>query len=248
MNPLIRRTLTPAITFLAMVATPLWPQGGRVRRMLATVVVSGLFVTTTAQTARNWGAVRAGVSAGSVLGVTAALEHVGSTTGRPFGRYEYTDVLRPKAFGVPFIVPMAWFSMAVPSREVAHAALGRRSSPLRRIIGGAVALTAWDLFLDPQMVGEGFWRWARVGRYRGIPFSNFAGWLAAGLAVMTILEVTVPPDEPDPSLVAEYSMMAAMETVGFAAFFRDRLVAVVGGAAMLPVAIVGVARVVGSRS
>ena len=30
--------------------------------------------------------------------------------------------------------------------------------------------------------------------------------------------------------------MAVMETVGFAAFFGDRLVAVVGGAAMLPIA------------
>ncbi len=36
--------------------------------------------------------------------------------------------------------------------------------------------------------------------------------------------------------------MAVMETLGFAAFFRDRLVAVVGGAAMLPTAAFAVAR------
>ena len=40
----------------------------------------------------------------------------------------------------------------------------------------------------------------------------------------------------DPALVAEYGAMAVMETLGFAAFFRDRVVAAVGGAAMLPVA------------
>jgi hypothetical protein len=34
--------------------------------------------------------------------------------------------------------------------------------------------------------------------------------------------------------------MAAMETLGFAAFFGDRLVAAVGGAAMLPIAAAGV--------
>ena len=33
--------------------------------------------------------------------------------------------------------------------------------------------------------------------------------------------------------------MGVMETVGFAAFFRDRLVAAVGGAAMLPIAAAG---------
>jgi hypothetical protein len=41
--------------------------------------------------------------------------------------------------------------------------------------------------------------------------------------------------------------MATMETVGFAAFFRDRVVAAVGGAAMLPVAAAAVRRVVNQR-
>ena len=35
------------------------------------------------------------------------------------------------------------------------------------VVLGAAALTAWDLFLDPQMTTEGYWRWARRGRYRG---------------------------------------------------------------------------------
>jgi putative membrane protein len=103
---------------------------------------------------------------------------------------------------------------------------------------GAVALTAWDLFLDPQMVGEGYWGWARRGRYRGIPLTNFLGWLLTGIGVMTVLEVTLPADtRADETLVAEYGVMAVMETVGFAAFFRDRLVAVTGGLAMLPIAV-----------
>ena len=103
---------------------------------------------------------------------------------------------------------------------MAHAALGTRSTPVARIVAGAVALTAWDLFLDPQMVGEGYWSWARVGRYRGIPVSNFAGWFVTSLAVMAALEVALPADGPaDGELVAEYATMAGMETLGFAAFF-----------------------------
>ena len=78
------------------------------------------------------------------------------------------------------------------------------------------------------MVGEGYWTWARGGRYRGIPLSNFLGWLAAGAAVMAALEAVLPigsGDDADRALVAQYGFVAAMETVGFAAFFRDRLVA-----------------------
>ena len=226
-----------AVTLAAMIATPLVRRGGPARRALSSVVVTGLFTTTTAAASRRWGAVRTtGAAAGVAVG-TAAVEHLGTATGVPFGRYGYTGALRPQVAGVPAIVPLAWFAMAVPAREAAHAALGARSTPFGRVVLGAAALTAWDLFLDPQMVGEGYWRWARVGRYRRIPASNFAGWFVVSLAVMGALELALPADEaPDPALVAEYGAMAVMETLGFAAFFRDRVVAAVGGAAMLPVA------------
>lgn len=232
-------TLVPTLVTLAgMIATPLARRGGPVRRTLASVVVTGLFATTSAAAVRRWGPARTGATAAGVCTATAAVEHLGTATGVPFGRYGYSGALRPQVAGVPAIVPLAWFAMAVPAREAAHAALGRRSSPATRVGLGAAALTAWDLFLDPQMVGEGYWAWARRGRYRGIPVTNFLGWLATGAAVMAALEVALPADEPaDPTLVAEYGVMAVMETLGFAAFFRDRVVAAVGGAAMLPVAV-----------
>ncbi|MFZ4760914.1 MAG: carotenoid biosynthesis protein [Burkholderiaceae bacterium] len=226
-----------AITLAGMIATPLARRGGPVRRTLSTVVVSGLFATTSAAAARRWGAPRTAIAASGVAAATTAVEHVGTATGRPFGAYGYTGALRPQVAGVPAIVPLAWFAMAVPARESAHAALAHRSTPVRRVALGAVALTAWDLFLDPQMVGEGYWRWVRAGRYRGIPVTNYLGWLATSAAVMAALEVALPPDgEADRALVAEYGVMAGMETLGFAAFFRDRVVAVVGGAAMMPIA------------
>jgi putative membrane protein len=137
--------------------------------------------------------------------------------------------------------------MALPARETAHAALAGRSNPLTRIVGGAAALTAWDLFLDPQMVGEGYWRWARPGAYRGIPVTNFVGWFTAGLGVVALLEIVLPPDEPAADLVAQYGVVAALETVGFAAFFRDRVVAIVGGLGMLPVVVAGTTQMMRRR-
>ncbi|MFZ4811339.1 MAG: carotenoid biosynthesis protein [Ilumatobacteraceae bacterium] len=232
------RAIPPAVTLAGMIATPLARRGGPVRRALSTVVVSSLFATTAAAAQRRWGTQRTAIAAGTIAGATAAVEHIGTSTGFPFGRYAYTGALRPQVVGVPAIVPLAWFAMAVPAREAAHSALGSHSNRVSRVMLGAVALTAWDLFLDPQMVGEGYWGWARRGRYRGIPLTNFLGWLLTGIGVMTVLEVTLPADtRADETLVAEYGVMAVMETVGFAAFFRDRLVAVTGGLAMLPIAV-----------
>jgi putative membrane protein len=174
---------------------------------------------------------------------TTVVERVGTRTGLPFGRYEYTRALRPQVAGVPAIVPLAWFAMGLPAREAAHAALGEHSRPATRVVLGAAALTAWDLFLDPQMVGEGYWVWARRGLYRGIPLGNFVGWFATGLVVMVALEVLLPPETyvdgsaaADGALVGEYTFMGVMETIGFARYFRDPVVAVVGGLGMLSVA------------
>ncbi|MEZ5217435.1 MAG: carotenoid biosynthesis protein [Ilumatobacteraceae bacterium] len=232
------RTASAVVTGAAMIGTPLAAPRGAIRRVLASVVVTGLGSTTLAATTSRWGARRALASLAVVATGTGVLERVGTQSGRPFGAYGYSGALRPEVAGVPAIVPVAWFAMAVPAREAAHGALGRRSSALGRVVVGAAALTAWDLFLDPQMVGEGYWRWERGGRYRGIPWTNFAGWFLASTVLMGALEVALPVDrpDPDPTLVAEYGAMSVMETLGFAAFFRDRLVAVVGGAAMLPIA------------
>ncbi len=237
------------VTAAAMVATPLLPQGGRGRRALASVVVGGLFTTTFATTGRRWGIRRALAAAATIVTTTAAVERLGTATGRPFGGYHYDGALRPRIGGVPVIVPLAWFAMAAPSREAAHAALGTRSNPLARGLLGAAALTAWDLFLDPQMVGEGYWRWHRAGRYRGIPATNFVGWFVTGLGVMVILERLLPAEpEAEAALVGEYGFVAVMETVGFARYFRDPLVAAVGGAAMLPIAVAAMLRSTGASA
>jgi putative membrane protein len=234
------------VTIVGMIATPLLPQGGTARRVLSSVVVVGSFATTTANAVRRWGGRRAGAAAAATAIGTTAVERVGTVTGLPFGDYAYTRALQPQVAHVPVIVPLAWFALGLPARETAHAALGPRSTPATRIALGAAALTAWDLFLDPQMVGEGYWKWARRGVYRGIPLGNYLGWFVTGLGVMALLEATLPPaDEArdaDAALVGEYAYMGVMETIGFARYFRDPVVAVVGGIAMLPIAAAAIAR------
>ena len=235
--------IAPAAAAAAgMIAFPLAGRGSGARRVISNAVIGGLAATTTAATAARWGGRRTAL-ASSIVGLgTGLVERLGTSTGFPFGHYRYAGVLRPALAGVPVVVPAAWWAMAPPAREAAHAALGGRSSSVARIGLGAAALAAWDLFLDPQMTAEGYWCWAARGRYRGIPLSNFAGWLLTGAAVMAVLELSTPPAVPDPVLLGEYAGMAVMEALGFAMFFGDRLVATVGGIAMLPVATLALVR------
>ena len=41
---------------------------------------------------------------------------------------------------------------------------------------GGLAMTAWDLVMDPIMVASGHWVWDVIGAYHGIPLQNFWGW------------------------------------------------------------------------
>jgi len=230
-----------------MVVMPFFSRAGVVRRHLSTAVVVGMFATSVAATAMRWGRRPTVGAAASTAVLTAAIEVVGVRTGRPFGPYRYTSALQPQVLGVPIVVPLAWTAMAMPARETAHAALGDRSRPVTRVILGAATLTAWDLFLDPQMVGEEFWRWSRPGRYRGIPIVNFAGWFSTAVLVMIVLELLVPPNAPAPELVAQYMAMGVLETAAFATFLHDGRVALAGGAGMLPVATLAASRLVGQR-
>ncbi len=199
------------------------------------------FTTATALFAvEAWGAARAGAALAVVAVGTLALERVGSTTGFPFGEYDYTDLLAPQVGGVPVIVPLAWFAMGVPALAVGRSLAGRVAGPgPQRLLGvvlGAVALTAWDVFLDPQMVGEGYWVWEADGAWRGIPLSNYAGWLGSSLVVLGVVDRLLPTRSPEP-LRWLYLWWAVMSTLGFLLFFGDAVVAVVGGALMVPLAV-----------
>ena len=118
--------------------------------------------------------------AGLAFLVGLASEILGVHTGFPFSAYAYTDALQPQVAGVPIVIPMAWAMMAYPAWRVGEL-IG--TSPLTRALVAAGALTAWDVALDPQMVGLGIWEWPNGGAYHGIPLVNFAGWFGVGVVL-----------------------------------------------------------------
>lgn len=231
------------VALAAMIATPLFEQSGEERVLLTHFVIGGMFALSVLVAQAMWGIRRAVSAAFTVVGFTWVLELVGSNTGVPFGTYDYSTLLQPQIVGVPLVVPFAWFAMAIPAREVVRA-LGIRQG-WQRVLFGAAALTAWDVFLDPQMVAEGYWLWATDGWYRGIPLTNYVGWMIGGAVVMTILEATLPHRERPLHVtpVAHYAVVGVMETVAFAFFFDDLLVAFAGAIAMLPISLAAVMRI-----
>ncbi|MFN2535253.1 MAG: carotenoid biosynthesis protein, partial [Pseudonocardiaceae bacterium] len=137
-----------------------------------------------------------------------AVEAVGVATGFPFGTYDYSGQLGPKLLGVPLIIPLAWTWMAWPG-WLAAVRLARGTPA--RIVLAAAGLAAWDLFLDPQMVAEGYWTWRAptpaLPGVPGVPIGNYLGWFGFALALMAVLAVaagaraSIPKAQDCPILV-----------------------------------------------
>jgi uncharacterized membrane protein len=144
---------------LAQICYPLTGGGVRAGLTVVTVVLGCLLSVSHALQTRGARTAAALVATATVGGF--AVEAVGVATGFPFGRYDYSGQLGPKVLGVPLIIPLAWTWMAWPAWL---AALRLAESRPVRIVLAAAGLAAWDLFLDPQMVAEGYWTWRDPAR------------------------------------------------------------------------------------
>lgn len=156
------------------------------------------------------------IIAAIVIIISWTIEALGAAKGFPFGRYSYTERLQPQLAGVPLIIPFAWLMMLPPSWAVARK-LSREKSGLVFITLSALAFTAWDLYLDPQMVQWGLWTWDQPGGYFGIPWVNFIGWFA-GAAIITAL--IRPKEISEGMLFLVYILTWIMEFFGLIIFWE----------------------------
>jgi uncharacterized membrane protein len=226
-----------AAAVLAQIAYPLMPEAWRTEVTVASVVI--FFVAAVADAARVHGLAGAAVLTGVAGGGGLVAEAVGVATGSPFGHYAYTGTLGPELLGVPVVVPLAWVMMAWPALVVARTLVAR--GPAVAAVG-AVALTAWDVFLDPQMVAAGHWTWFDTAPglplIPGIPLTNYIGWLLVSMVIMAILDRTLPR-EPFPSAPAAalYLWVYFSSVMGHAVFFDLPGSAITGAVIMGAVAV-----------
>jgi putative membrane protein len=207
------------------------------RRPAATRSLLLLMLATSATEATEARGARRGrlpLAAAGSIGFGAEL--IGVATGRPFGRYTYSEQLGPRIRGVPLLAGAAWAIMARPA-WVAAGWLSARSA--LRVPLAAAALTAWDVYLDPRMAAEGYWTWPGGGRYEGVPASNFAGWFATGLLVFAVAAALDggPPDARDDGALGLYAWTWAGEGFANAVLWRRPATAAAGAAAMGAIAV-----------
>jgi uncharacterized membrane protein len=193
-----------------------------------------------------------GVRAAAALVATAtlggfAVEAVGVATGFPFGTYDYSGQLGPKLLGVPLIIPLAWTWMAWPAWLAAVRLARARTA---RIALAAAGLATWDLFLDPQMVAEGYWSWhaptPALPGVPGIPIGNYLGWLGFAVLLMAALSAAAGPraaiaDPQDRPVLALWFWTYASSVLAHAVFLGLPWSALWGGlgmgAVVLPLAV-----------
>lgn len=223
-----RSTLVPlALWVLTMISLPIlgWilGEGYLMRGMAFGVLMQASVVLLILYFA--WGLARTLKTFAIVAALSYFAELLGSATGFPFGRYHYTDLLQPQLAGVPLLIPLAWMMMLAPAWAIAKIILGESGRSWGFILLSACAFTAWDLFLDPQMVSWGFWVWETPGPYFGIPVSNYFGWLLVS-AILTW--IANPKDLPLGPLALVYVLTWFLQTIGQGIFWSQPGPAIVG--------------------
>lgn len=193
---------------------------------------------------RAWGPRRLAATSIAVVAATIGIESLATRWGFPFGTYQYSSLLQPQIMGTPVIVGLAWLAMGLPSWELAKALT---ASPWLRPLATGVFLAAWDLLLDPQMTGYGFWSWDNPGSvsWFGIPLSNYFGWLVTGTLIGAFfLKVDPNPTRVNLDAVVVYVWMSFFSSLGFLLpfVFDEPIIGVVGAVATLVPALIALRR------
>lgn len=228
---------------LLMISVPIinWTLGQSAMRQMLVVSVVAQAAAVLAILQQAWGWARTLRLAAAVSLLTFLVEFLGSRTGFPFGPYSYTDLLQPQLGHVPLLIPLAWFMMLPAAWATVYHYRGRR---LRFILLSAVALTAWDMLLDPQMVAWGLWVWNNPGGFFGIPWSNYAGWLLTAALLTWLLRPAGLPVRP---LLFIYTITWFLESFGLAFFWGLPGPALAGGLLMGLFVLVGWWPVIAAR-
>ncbi|MGC4864255.1 carotenoid biosynthesis protein [Micromonospora sp. DT53] len=254
-----------AVLVLAQICYPLTTGATRAGLTVATVVLGWLLSVGHALLSRGPRVAAALVAVATGGGF--AIEAIGVATGVPFGSYDYSGELGPKLAGVPLIIPLAWTWMAWPAWLAAVRLTGGNATTAAdsattaggsgptvgrwvvRIALATVGLAAWDLFLDPQMVAEGYWVWRdatpALPGLAGIPVSNYLGWLLFAVLLMSALRPLAGPaaehtDRRDHPMVALY-LWTYFSSILAHAVFLDLSASALWGAAGMSVTAVPLA-------
>ncbi len=226
LEPHLGWQISAAIWLIILLATPIciWIFGPKVFPLMASLCVLAQLAVVLAALSQKWRFARIFRSIIVIVVFAWVLEWLGSSMGVPFGKYSYSQDLLPQIGAVPLIIPIAWAMMLFPAWAVGQLLLrphqerlGRAYPFLLALLSG-LAFTAWDLYLDPQMVGRGLWAWEDTGTYFGIPVLNYLGWWLVAIMITLIVR---PKDLPAAPLLIIYSLTWLYQAIGLGVFWEE---------------------------
>jgi uncharacterized membrane protein len=192
--------------------------GGETTFWMVVTIAMAAFCFVSSVHLMGWSAALKFLAIGVTLGFF--FETLSVHTGFPFGPYYYTAVFGPGLFGVPYIIPLAWYvivylsfviaNLMVEHQPIVHGSVAR--AVWLSLIGAAV-VTAYDLSLDPFMVTRvGAWVMENPGSYFGEQYRGFAGWMLTSFLISVTFRLTQRLGQPTsatiPTLAAAYPLAA----------------------------------------
>lgn len=115
--------------------------------------------------------------------ITWAFETISITTGFPFGRFYYTELLGVKAGEVPWGIMLAYFFIGYLAWTMGGLFLNEtgesinKDNLIRVPLISAGLMVLWNMSFDPVLSTiEGNWVWINGGFHGGVPITNYFGW------------------------------------------------------------------------
>lgn len=112
----------------------------------------------------------------ALLGFLA--EAVGVNTGWLFGEYAYSAALGFKVFDTPLMIGLLWAMLIYLFVTVLGSLRGWQF-----VLAGAVAMTLFDVVMEPGAVRIGLWAWSGGG----VPWLNYATWFGLSALMMLLM-------------------------------------------------------------
>ena len=124
------------------------------------------------------------------------IEYIGTTTGLPYGSFEYVIELGPMILGkVPLGLPIFFIPLVLNAYMLVtllYPAETKRFVP--RIFGTVTTVLIIDLVLDPGAVAIRFWEY-ESGIYYGVPLMNYLGWILSASVAVILMDWSIDRSE-----------------------------------------------------
>jgi len=108
------------------------------------------------------------------------IESFGVKTGVLFGEYQYGETLGIKTFGVPLVIGVNWFILAIATRGSVE---NLKINNLNKSLLSSMIMVLLDFLIEPVAIKLNFWSWN--GGY--IPIQNYLMWFGVSFIIQTFI-------------------------------------------------------------